>query len=162
MAHLLYRKQLLNCDLKTAWSFFTAPGNLARITPPNMKFTVISNVGDIPIYKGMLIDYKVAPLFGLVMRWRTEITQVEKEKNFTDLQIKGPYKLWRHVHQFIPNERGVWMIDTVEYELPFGIFGRVGHPLVKKRLKAIFDYRYQILEKIFNRQTIEQKDYWPI
>ena len=43
------------------------------------------------------------------------------------------------------------MKDTVNYELPFGSLGTLTHKLlVQKKVVEIFDYRYQILEKMFN------------
>src|SRR5690606_4529118 len=64
---------------------------------------------------------------------------------------KGPYKYWTHFHEFIPNKGGVLMKDTVDYELPFGFFGKMAHLLfVKNKLAYIFDFRYDVLEKKLN------------
>ena len=42
------------------------------------------------------------------------------------------------------------MVDIVDYRLPFGILGRMIHPLfIKKKLNQIFDYRYRVLENKF-------------
>lgn len=154
MKYQLYREQQLNCDQETAWKFFSSPNNLAKITPKDMGFTVLSNLDDQPIKVGMVIDYTVSPLFGIPLRWKTKIIQVDYLNSFTDFQEKGPYKLWHHHHQFIPNEKGILMKDTVDYELPFGILGRIVHSLiVKNKVKAIFDYRYQVLEKMFNNKS---------
>ena len=154
MKYQLYREQQLNCDQETAWKFFSSPNNLAKITPKDMGFTVLSNLDDQPIKVGMVIDYTVSPLFGIPLRWKTKIIQVDHLNSFTDFQEKGPYKLWHHHHQFIPNEKGILMKDTVDYELPFGILGRIVHSLiVKNKVKAIFDYRYQVLEKMFNNKS---------
>jgi ligand-binding SRPBCC domain-containing protein len=155
MKHQLQRTQQLNCDIHTAWNFFSSPHNLSRITPPEMKFKVISNFETERIYEGMTIDYKISPLLGIQMNWQTIITQVDEQKNFTDFQQKGPYKLWNHLHEFFPNDRGVFMKDTVNYQLPYGVIGDIVHSLmVRKKLEHIFDYRYKVLEKIFNSQTV--------
>lgn len=152
MRHQLYREQQLNCDIDTAWQFFSSPFNLAKITPKDMGFIVTSDLADEPIYKGMIIEYKVSPLLKIPMKWKTKITQVEQNKSFTDFQQKGPYKYWNHFHEFIPNEKGVLMKDTIDYELPFGILGSIAHVMVvKSKLNHIFNYRYGILEKLFNQ-----------
>lgn len=152
MRYQLYREQQLNCDRETAWMFFSSPNNLAKITPKDMGFTVLSGFNDDDaIYEGMLIDYTVSPLFGVPLKWQTKIIQVDYLISFTDFQEKGPYKLWHHHHEFLPNEKGVLMKDTVDYELPFGFLGTIVHALlVKNKVKSIFDYRYQVLEKMFN------------
>lgn len=151
MIHQLYREQQLNCDLKTAWDFFSSPENLSKITPKDMAFTVVSKYDSNSIYEGMIIDYIVAPLFKIPLKWKTKIIQVDDMKSFTDFQQSGPYKYWNHFHEFIPNEKGVLMKDTVSYELPMGFLGSIAHRLfVRIKLTSIFDYRFEILEKKFN------------
>ncbi|WP_313581786.1 SRPBCC family protein [Chishuiella sp.] len=152
MKYQLYREQQLNCNLETAWKFFSSPENLSEITPKDMNFTVLSKYRNQPIFEGMIIDYIVSPLFNIPLKWKTRISQVDKNKSFTDFQEKGPYKLWNHHHEFIPNQNGVLMKDTVDYELPLGFLGKIAHAIiVKDKLNKIFDYRYKILELRFNQ-----------
>ena len=152
MKYRLYREQQLYCDIDTAWRFFSSPMNLSEITPKDMAFTVLSEDQDQPIFEGMLINYSVSPLLGIPLKWQTNIIQVDLQQSFTDFQQKGPYEYWKHFHEFIPNEKGILMKDTVEYELPFGVFGNVVHSLlVKKKLNKIFDYRHQVLKQLFNK-----------
>ncbi len=88
MKHKLFREQQLNCDLKTAWKFFSQPNNLSEITPKDMGLAVVTEMEDDEIYEGMLIDYYVSPLFGIKMKWQTEITHVDFQKSFIDFQKK--------------------------------------------------------------------------
>ena len=151
MIYQLYREQQLNCDVETAWHFFSSPKNLSKITPPDMAFTVLSNVDDKEIFEGMMIDYTVSPILNIPMKWKTRISQVDEGKSFTDFQEKGPYKYWNHFHEFIPNDKGVLMKDTVDYELPMGFLGEIAHKLfVKDKLEHIFSYRNKVLDKMFN------------
>lgn len=153
MRYKLYREQQLSCDVATAWEFFSAPENLSKITPKDMGFTVLSERTTAPIFEGMQIDYVVSPIFKIPVKWRTRITHVKQEVSFIDFQEKGPYKYWSHFHEFIPNEKGVLMKDTVEYELPLDFLGTIAHKvLVKNKLSKIFDYRYQVLESMFNQK----------
>lgn len=152
MRYQLYREQQLHCDIAVAWSFFSNPDNLSEITPKDMGFIVLTKQENKNIYKGMEIDYTVSPLLGIPMKWKTQITHVDFQKSFTDFQSKGPYKLWNHYHEFIPNENGVLIKDTVDYELPFGFLGSIAHLLfVKNKLEEIFNFRFQVLEKMFNQ-----------
>ena len=153
MRYLLYREQQLCTDIETAWAFFSSPSNLSVLTPPEMKFKVRSELEEGGIYEGMLIDYNVTPLLGIPMKWQTEITKVMPLVCFTDYQRKGPYKLWNHQHHFAENEDGVRMTDIIDYELPFGLLGDWVHRiLVKQKLETIFDFRFQVLEKEFNKK----------
>ncbi|MDR6457829.1 ligand-binding SRPBCC domain-containing protein [Chryseobacterium vietnamense] len=148
----LYREQQLNCTIETAWEFFSSPHNLSQITPQSMNFVVLSESSD-AISEGMEIDYTVSPVLGIPMKWKTVISQVEDYKSFTDFQKEGPYKHWNHFHEFIPNDHGVLMQDTVDYELPMGFLGKIAHQLfVKEKLKNIFDFRYRVLHQRFNNK----------
>ncbi len=152
--YTLTRKQLIKTSLAELWTFFSNAANLAEITPGDMNFRVIS--GDLPdkIFPGQIIRYKVSPLLGIPLTWITEITEVREPYFFVDEQRKGPYKLWHHEHLFEETTEGVWMTDTVSYQLPFGPIGQLAQPLlVKKRLEHIFDYRQKIIEKRFNRKA---------
>jgi ligand-binding SRPBCC domain-containing protein len=148
--HLLERTQMLPVSLEDAWAFFSAPGNLARITPPDMGFEVLSESGNGSLYAGQIITYYVRPLFGWRLFWMTEITHVREKEYFVDEQRMGPYAFWHHSHFFRPVPGGVEMRDQVYYRLPFGLLGRLVHALlVRKKLAAIFDFRYRYLQKHF-------------
>ena len=154
MIHRIYREQQLNCDIKTAWDFFSSANNLSEITPKDMNFIVLTEMKDDSIFEGMIIDYYVSPILGIKMKWKTKITQVDFQKSFTDFQEKGPYKLWNHHHEFLTNEKGVFMKDSVDYELPLGFLGEIAHEMfVRKKLEHVFSYRYKILEELFNKKS---------
>lgn len=152
MRYTLFRKQQLNCSIETAWDFFSNPMNLATITPKDLGFTILNKEDKLDkIYSGMIINYKVSPLLGVPLHWQTRIDQVNMYHSFVDFQEKGPYKYWKHHHEFLINDDGVLMKDNIEYELPFGIIGDITNTLiVRQKLINIFDYRYNILEEMFN------------
>jgi ligand-binding SRPBCC domain-containing protein len=151
MRYQIKKQQQLNCSIDRAWEFFSMPSNLAKITPQNMGFKVLDNFQPKEIHEGMIINYIIKPIFNIPIKWQTIITQVDFRKSFTDFQQKGPYKLWNHYHEFIVNEKGVLMKDTVDYVLPFGILGVISkHLLIGKKLESIFEYRKIVLDKLFN------------
>ncbi|WP_331711964.1 SRPBCC family protein [Arthrobacter sp. B6] len=45
--------------------------------------------------------------------------------SFTDEQVRGPFKSFRHVHEFQSTAAGSIMTDHVEFTAPFGLVGRV-------------------------------------
>ena len=145
----LKRIQDLPIDLETAWDFFSSPKNLATITPDSLDFQVLSDLPD-TMYPGMFIKYRVKPLAGIPMTWVTEITYVEHMKFFVDEQRVGPYSIWHHQQYFEEIPGGTRMIDIVDYKLPMGPLGAIMHgPVVKPRLKEIFDYRWDKLIEVF-------------
>ena len=146
----IIRKQHLKTDIQTLWDFVSSPINLNKITPQDMQFQFISNNKDQKMYPGMIILYKVSPLFKIPLSWATEITHVKEKKFFVDEQRLGPYKIWHHEHHFEETEDGVLMKDIVTYVPPFGIIGSLANSLfIRRKVNHIFDYREKVLERIF-------------
>jgi len=139
------------------FEFFEDPRNLARITPPQLSFRVTSE-GAIEMREGAMIDYTIRWL-GLPMRWRTLITSYRPPKFFVDEQIRGPYRLWRHRHDFREVDGNTIIDDRVEYQLPMGILGRIANRLVVARqLKGIFAYRQRAIAAILDVPGIRFTD----
>ena len=141
--------QFIPAPMTECWDYFSSPGNLKEITPPGMGFNIKT---DLPakMYEGMMIEYKVTPLLGIPMTWITEIKAVKEGQFFIDEQRKGPYEIWHHEHHFKEVDGGVEMTDIVSYELPFGILGKLVHPIiVKPKLDQIFKYRTKKVDEIF-------------
>jgi ligand-binding SRPBCC domain-containing protein len=142
--------QKISISLDAAWDFFSSPANLKEITPDNLGFNIISQHHGDKMYAGQIIEYTVKPVLGIPLYWMTEITHVEDKRYFVDEQRYGPYSMWHHQHHFKAVEDGVEMTDIVHYKLPFWFLGDIANTLfVKKQLKAIFDYRYKIVEHRF-------------
>tara|TARA_R110001583_G_scaffold1026_5_gene8856 strand:- start:690 stop:1145 length:456 start_codon:yes stop_codon:yes gene_type:complete len=144
------KTQEINASLEEVWKFISDPANLKKITPDYMGFDIISN--DVPseMYAGMIISYKVSPLFGIKTTWVTEITHLKENSYFVDEQRVGPYKIWHHQHMIQPMEKGTLMTDIVSYQPPLGLLGSVANTLIiKGKLKEIFDYRTKALDEIF-------------
>ncbi len=147
--YTLERTQVVRMPLDECWSFFSDPRNLARITPPSLRFRVRS---DLPhdVYAGLMIRYTVSPLLGIPMTWVTEITQVAEPSFFVDEQRVGPYRLWHHEHFFRALDASQTEVrDLVHYAPPFGPLGAIINAFViRPQLEAIFDFRAAQLEKL--------------
>ena len=138
-------------SISEAWTFFSSPKNLSKITPEQMGF-IITNEPTDNMFQGQIITYKVSPLLGIKINWMTEITTVKQNEYFIDEQRFGPYSLWHHRHHFYEIDGGVKMIDEVNYKLPFGFIGSIAHALfIKKKLQSIFDYREKVLLEMFGK-----------
>ena len=145
----LQTSQRLAVPLGQAWSFFSDPRNLERITPPWLGLRITS---DLPpaMYPGMIVTYTVRALPGIRVRWVTEITHVEEPRYFVDEQRFGPYRFWHHQHRFREIPGGVECEDRVHYALPFRAAGRLlAGNLVRRQLARIFGYRREVLAERF-------------
>ena len=132
-----------------AWAFLSDPKNLQKLMPNDMGFDILSGA-EHKVYTGQLIEYNVIPFKGFKTKWVTEITHVQKPDYFVDIQLYGPYKLWHHKHFITSIERGVLIEDLVHYRIPFGLLGKILHPLiVKPKLENIFNVRTEKMHQLF-------------
>jgi ligand-binding SRPBCC domain-containing protein len=147
--HTLDRTHQIEAPLEEVFAFFSDPGNLARITPPWLRFRIHeAPVG--PLTEGSRIEYRIRWAI-FTLGWVTRITLWQPGVAFRDIQEKGPYRTWIHTHHFRKQGRLVEMHDHVEYELPLGILGRMAHGLrVRRQLEDIFDYRNRVIDELFS------------
>jgi len=145
--------QRIPVDLDTAWDFFSSPLNLAEITPTDMTFEVTSpNMERTKMYPGLIITYKVSPIFGIKLNWVTEITHVRDKEYFVDEQRFGPFAFWHHQHHFQNTEGGVLMNDILHYSIGWGPIGSVANRImVKNKINAIFNFRYKKVEELLGK-----------
>ncbi|MCB0760325.1 MAG: SRPBCC family protein [Flavobacteriales bacterium] len=155
MAFYQYKhEQFLPTDVDTLWDFISSPRNLKDITPPHMKFEILSSFVPQKMYPGMMIEYIICPVAHVPVRWVTEITHVRNRSYFVDEQRIGPYKIWHHEHIIEQVEGGVVMHDIVSYSPPFGVFGRLANAFfIKNKVAEIFAYRETVLSTIFAHKT---------
>jgi ligand-binding SRPBCC domain-containing protein len=138
--YLLQREQWVPIPIEEMFSFFSDARNLEAITPPWLNFSVLTK-GRIHMSRGAHIRYRLN-WHGISLHWETEIAQWDPPHCFEDIQLSGPYRLWRHSHRFESVNGGTRMTDTVRYALPFGILGRIAHAVaVRRNLEQIFNYR---------------------
>ena len=122
--------------------FFSAARNLERITPPELRFRILTP--EVEMREGALIRYSLG-LFGVRFGWTTEITRWDPPHEFVDTQVRGPYRQWIHTHRFRPDGAGTLMHDTVEYALPFQPLGELALPIVRAQIRRIFAYRREVI-----------------
>ncbi len=149
----LLRTQVIPQPRDRVFAFFADAANLELLTPPFLHFRILSRL-PIAMASGALIDYRIA-LFGVPLRWRTRIATWEPGVRFVDEQVRGPYALWHHTHQFTDVPGGTRMLDRVLYRVPFGPLGTVAHAVfVRRTLERIFDYRFEEIARRFGAPPV--------
>jgi ligand-binding SRPBCC domain-containing protein len=133
--YTLYREQYVTATLAEVWDLLKNPANLDLITPPDLQFKIVSPVPR-EMFDGLIIEYRIRiPWFGL-HSWIAEIKHIREMYSFVDEQRIGPYAFWYHYHQIEEEGGRVRLIDRVNYEVPFSIFGRIIHFFfIRKTLK---------------------------
>lgn len=132
------------------FDFFADARNLERITPPFLRFHVVTT-SPIVMSEGTRIDYRLR-LHGVPLTWQTAITQWEPPLRFRDEQLHGPYAEWIHTHIFDEEDGGTMVRDEVRYRLPgpSSIARIVNRLLVAPDTRAIFEYRHRALLGVFD------------
>lgn len=130
--------------LPDVFRFFADARNLETVTPPFLRFQVLTP--DASLNVGTRIDYRLR-LRGLPFHWQSEITVWEPNVRFKDEQRRGPYSYWRHVHLFREEYGGTVVEDGVEYDVPCG--STLHKWFLAPELMRIFRYRQDSLARIF-------------
>lgn len=143
--HVLHREQRLEGTPEEVFGFFADAHNLEAITPPLLRFRVLTPRG-VPLGVGSFLQYRLR-LHGVPAYWSTLIQEWDPPYRFTDVQVRGPYRLWHHTHTFTETGDGATlMTDTVRYGIGFGPLGDLAHAAVVRRdVEAIFDHRAAVV-----------------
>jgi len=137
--------------LEQVFKFFAEASNLERITPPELKFQILTRL-PLQLQAGSVIDYRLA-LFGVPFKWRTRIVHWDPPHIFVDEQERGPYRNWVHSHTFSQTGDGTAITDRVRFRLPLPPLGELAYPLVRRQVERIFRYREARIQTLLATQT---------
>ncbi len=164
--------QWLPYPVDLVFAFFANPSNLPKLQP-RWQATRIDEIElrPAPHNEGMTpqativagagtrlsLSFRPAPLAPVRLAWVAEIEDFHWNERFCDRQVEGPFRYWRQCHRVQPMESeqtgkpGTLLIDTIEYELPLGLFGRVMSALPFERVLAgVFDHRHERTEQLLS------------
>jgi ligand-binding SRPBCC domain-containing protein len=144
--HRLEREQVLPRALSDVFEFFSRAVNLESITPSWLRFRLLSEPAE--MRAGTVIEYRLR-VHGIPFGWVSRIEEWETNRVFVDVQLRGPYRLWRHRHEFSEALGGTRVVDRVDYALPLGPLGELARvALVRRDLARIFDHRQAAVAKL--------------
>lgn len=94
--------------------------------------------------------------FGMYLTHQSVISEMIFPTYFVDEQLKGHFKYFKHQHFFVQKENFVEVTDILEYETPFGIFGKLFDKLLlKKHLTNFIVHRNAVLKNLAENQTCQ-------
>lgn len=145
---ILTYKTNIHAPLDEVFNFFSKAENLNLLTPPHIRFKILTPL-PIAMFPKQIIKYKIV-LFGIPFNWKTEICEWNPPLKFVDRQLTGPYKTWHHQHIFEELEGKTVMTDIITYQSKGWILAPFLHWLfVDRNVKEIFAYREKQLNEIF-------------
>jgi uncharacterized protein len=138
---------IVPASAEAVFAWHEAPGALERLTPPWGGVTVLSRDGGIRNGARVSLRVRLGPL---PLRWDFEHVDYQPGRSFTDRQVRGPFRSWRHVHRMIPRGGHECLLeDSIEYELPFGGLGRLFEPMIQRRLARLLAFRHEMTRRAF-------------
>ena len=102
----------------------SAAFSFERVVPPGRTEGLLE-LGDLVAFEGRH--------FGINQRFVARITAVDRPRRFVDEMVQGSFKWLRHYHEFAFNDGITTMRDTLEWEPPLGIIGRLADSLFLRR-----------------------------
>ena len=135
------------------WHF--RPGAFQRLTPPWENVKVVEEPVEITDGARAVIMTKI--IGPVSKQWIAEHKDCIPGRGFTDIQIKGPFAYWKHIHTFRDaGERSCILDDAIDYRLPLGFLGKVfGRGFVRTKLERTFRYRHALTKMDLERQAAE-------
>ncbi len=141
---VLTTSQLIPLPREEAFAFFEDPANLAAITPEWLHFRLLNKGREPEVFSGAEFDYTITWL-GITIDWRSRIIDYHPPERFTDVELRGPYTSWEHLHTFEPAPEGTLMRDRVRFILPLPALP-LGW-LIRRQLEDIFRYRAERIDE---------------
>lgn len=87
--------------------------------------------------------------FGVYLTHQSLISEMDFPTYFVDEQLKGQFKSFKHQHFFEQKENYVEVTDILNYETPYGIFGKLFDKLfLKKHLTDFIMKRNAVLKNL--------------
>lgn len=148
---------IVHAPLARVWEFHADPMALPKVMTGPVKMDVL-NV-DRPFIPGSQI-HAVMSVGPFKQRWNLVLKAREPMEYFVDEQIagEGPMKMWVHTHAFEPTENGTRVIDRFEYELPFGMIGKIAGALFGNlTMRIMFASRARATRMLLERNDTSPK-----
>jgi ligand-binding SRPBCC domain-containing protein len=158
-------EQWVPVEIGKVFLFFANPRNLPRIMPPATETKLIEvklvSPPDAVAKHGtelagvgseIVTSFRLFRFLPIHAKWTARIAEFEWNHHFADSQIKGPFKRFYHRHELNSETRtgveGTVVKDVIEYDVGYGLIGRIAEKFIAGQMRQTFEYRQQALEKL--------------
>lgn len=140
------KQSVIKASQERVFSFHEQADALTLLLPPWETANVIQSARISEVGSEAIVETSVLGPFKV--RWVALHTLYDPPRMFEDVQVKGPFRSWRHRHIVERHEQGALLRDEIEYEPPLSFLGRLFAPaMVDKRLQKLFDYRHEVTRR---------------
>ncbi len=157
MAHTLHAEMWLPLPTEQVFAFFGNVANLDALTPPSLHFKTLAPDG-LVLRAGTVLEHRLR-MFGIPIRWQSELTVWNPPHQFVDEQRRGLYKTWKHRHDFLAHNGGTLICDHIEYRARGWFLEPLVHRwIVAPKLRAVFEHRHKRTRELLAPQSTGADD----
>ena len=133
------RRTPLPVSAAEAYDWHLRPGALERLIPPWQRVDVLERSLPLAVGAPVRLLVHAGPIR---VTWTLEHSRVELGREFTDVQVHGPFRQWEHEHGFESGSEGLGVLsDRITCALPTGL--AVAHPWLARELRRLLAYRHR-------------------
>ena len=104
------------------------------------------------INKNETVTWQAKHLFK-TRQFTSRITEMKSPDFFVDEMIKGDFKSFHHQHHFKAAENGTIMIDLLNFETPYGTFGKIVNSIfLRSYLERFLVKRNEVIKEYAQTQ----------
>ncbi len=111
--------------------------DIHKLSTSKSNETAIAGVTSGLINQGETVTWR-GKHFGIYLTHKSVIPQMEFPNYFVDEMVEGRFKTFKHLHEFVAKNGQTIMTDTIEYQTPYGIFGKLFDKLILKNYLTKF------------------------
>lgn len=140
MPEFLHRSRL-DHPASEVFAWHARPGAFERLMPPWIDARVLERTGGLADGARLVFEIRRGPFR---QRWVAVHRGYIEGREFTDVQLRGPFAHWEHTHRFeAADETSCLTEDLIHYQLPAGRVGRLlGDAFVRRELVRMFTLRH--------------------
>ena len=151
------KRSRIDAPAAAVFEWHEQPDAFGKLMPPWANVKILRREGGIRDGARTELQMKLGPYRGT---WLLEHQDYQAGRQFSDVQVRGPFTVWKHMHRFEPaGEDACYLVDHIEYRLPAGPLGKlIGNFFVRDKLQQLFDYRHQVMHKEFPADASQQPE----
>lgn len=134
----------LPAPAEEVFAWHERPGAFERLAPPWQRVDVLERQGGIRDGDRVTLRLLLGPV---PWRWKLEHRGYVAGREWTDVQLEGPFARWEHHHRFVPLDgRRCRLEDTVTWAPPLGRLGEeLATGFTERSLERLFQHRHRLL-----------------
>lgn len=154
---IFQKRSIIRAPVDAVFAWHERPGALERLSPPWDPLRVIRHIGGIRPGDEVTLRMKAGPVPYI---WQARHEDYQQNRFFSDIQIRGPFAVWRHSHRFSSETQTATAYeDVIEYALPFpGHFFEFTDHIIHQKLGRIFNYRHATLAADLKDHLADPRD----